>query len=268
MRLKKKYKKGKKHSFLRQWARRNLWRKAVFFKLFILFTLFSTLILVLKTEVQSHISDYLEKTLGFSLENIVIEGAQKTKRDTILKILKEKDNSLFSKSPELIRDKLEKINWVEKAVVRRIFPNKMIINLYEKKAIAFFKSSKTYYLIDEKGKLICKVPFNKKLKLPTVVGGNGAEKSPLILKTLKTFSQTSKQLVALEFINGYRWNIILNFNVVAKLPYDGLEEALTKLENFLKRKDIAFNTIHFIDLRIPDKIILRFHKITNNQKKI
>ena len=68
----------------------------------------------------------------------------------------------------------------------------------------------------------------------------------------------SYSLKKIEYIGGRRWNTYFEEGFFAKLPEKDYKIALKKLANILSQYDIKTERLVFIDLRLLDRVSLKY----------
>ena len=162
-------------------------------------------------------------------------------------------NIIFLNSYELKKN-IDQKSFIEKIEIKKIFPDKLVIKVFEKKPIAILidKYKKKYYL----GKKTDLIEFRKISKY---------ENLPIVKGEPKNFKDLFDNLVELNFpidqILSYqhfkvdRWNIEMLDKKILKLP----EKNYTKsLKNFMRIKDKSnFEQYKIFDYRLNNQLILK-----------
>ena len=106
-----------------------------------------------------------------NIEEIKIENNSILEEEEIKKKLNflYQTNLIFLKSSE-IKKKLKKIDFVESFEIKKIYPKKIIIKIYEKKPIAILQHKKDKFYISENINLIDFIVLENYRNLPIVFG--------------------------------------------------------------------------------------------------
>lgn len=109
-------------------------------------------------------------------QSISIEGVQYASRARILQIFApDLGHSAFRLPLAERRRRLLAIEWVEEASVSRIWPNRLVIRIRERKPVAFVRiPSGRYFLIDSNGFLLAPPP-RVRFDFPVITGITGDE---------------------------------------------------------------------------------------------
>ena len=162
-------------------------------------------------------------------------------------------NIIFLNSNKL-KNKIGKNSFIEKIEIKKIFPGKLVIKVFEKKPIAILidKSQKKYYL----GKKIDLIEFKKILKyenLPIVKGE--PKKFKKLFDNLIKINFPTDQILSYRYFKADRWNIKMIDEKILKLPGKNYTESLT---NFMSIKDKSnFEKYKIFDYRLTNQLILK-----------
>jgi len=222
------------------------------YKIILLLAIF----LLLTTYTPSEISIFKsEKNHLFKIKNIEIVNNQLVSDLEV----SDKLQNIYGKNIFLIKKddfskQLKSINFLQKVEIKKKYPNKIIIKIYETRPIAMLFIKNKKYILDSSSNLIT---FNENIKtdsLPSVFG-DGAEHN-----FVNFFNKLKKNNFPQEKIKNYyyfqieRWDIQLLNSRVIKFPPNKLKSAIQKSIKLLERQD--FQNYNIIDLRIHGKIVV------------
>jgi len=192
----------------------------------------------------------------FKIENIEIENNFLTNKNEIeekLKIIL-KENIFFIKRED-IETPLKEIDFLQKVEVKKKYPNKILIKVFETKPVAILFKEQVKYIIDSSSNLIV---FKKDMELSSLPGvfGEGAEKNFInFFNQLKKNNFPNKQIKNFYYFKIGRWDLQLLNNKVIKFPHNNIVDAIIKSIELLDHEN--FKSYNIIDLRIDGKIIVR-----------
>ena len=209
-----------------------------------LFILFSTFISQNKFKVNK-----------FEVKEIKIENNDILQYQELIKIFSflYNKNIIFLNSHEL-KKKIHQINFIKKIEIKKIFPDKLVIKVFEKEPIAIFidANKKKFYL----GKKIDLIEFRKIPKyenLPTVKGE--LESFKTLYNKLIKINFPTEQILSYHLFKLNRWDIEMNDKKILKLPKRNYTEGLI---NFMSIKDKTnFEKYKIFDYRLKDQLILK-----------
>ena len=128
----------------------------------------------------------------FRVREVEIEGYQKISRETLLSLLTiEGMPNLFTLQLRDVAKRLDSHPWIDHVKVRKIFPDRIWVQVVERRPIAILQLEELYY-IDAKGVIFSRVGDRDEYNFPFLTGLNreALEKSPeeanrLITKALE-----------------------------------------------------------------------------------
>ena len=189
-----------------------------------------------------------------NIETIYVENNKFTDET----ILKKKlsflyETNLFLLNEKDIKIKLKEIDIIESFEVKKIFPNKIKIKIYENIPIAIIqnKVERKFYTTNDKA--INFIELKEFSNLPIVYGDHKSFKK--FYKVLKKINYPLNEIKKFYLFESNRWDIVTKENQTIKLPIKNYE---TSLQNFINLKDqINFRKYKTFDYRINDQIILK-----------
>ena len=161
-------------------------------------------------------------------------------------------NIIFLNTLE-IKKKLKKNSFIESLQVKKIYPNKLVIKIFEKQPIAIILRKNKKFFLGKKFELIKYIKISKYENLAVI---NGDEKSfKKLFINLKKTKFPSDLVKKYELQKVGRWNIELIDGRLIKLPINNYKKSL---KNFLKIKaDRNFEKYKIFDYRLNDQLILK-----------
>ena len=161
-------------------------------------------------------------------------------------------NIIFLNTLE-IKKKLKKNSFIESLQVKKVYPNKLVIKIFEKQPIAIILHENKKFFLGKKFELIKYKKISKYENLAVINGDKKSFKKLFInLKNIKFPSDLVKKY---ELQKIGRWNIELIDGRLIKLPINNYKKSL---KNFLKIKtDRNFEKYKIFDYRLKGQLILR-----------
>ncbi len=235
--------------------------------------LIAIVILVLLGVLLFNRSEYMNKAIekssemGFNIQEIELFGRENTTFASITNIINAKRGTpIFAVDIHSAQQRLSELAWVKKATVKRILPDKLVVEIEEHVPIAVWQNRGNYYIISEEGQVL-KADANKFNKLPIVIGMNAPGGAPLLFSYIDShFPEVKHRVKALVREGNRRWNIVLDDlekGIEIKLPENMPNVALEELADMDAENSLLNKGISTIDLRVPDKIMIKFQ---TNQK--
>jgi cell division protein FtsQ len=130
----------------------------------------------------------------FRVREVEVEGGQKIPKETLLSLtVMEGMPNLFSVKLKEVVKRLESHPWIEQVRVRKVFPDKILIQIDERKPMAIVQLDGLYY-IDTRGEIFSPVGDRDEYNYPYLTG--------LTRRVLEKDPEEAKRLInkALEFL--------------------------------------------------------------------
>ena len=192
--------------------------------------------------------------LNFKVKKIIVENNFILSEDEVkseLSFLYDK-NFIFLNSKD-IKKKINKNSFIDGLEIKRIYPNKLKVKIFEKKPIAIIQVKKKKYYFTKKNKIISYYYLENFKNLPVVFGSK--ENFQKFYKDLKQINFPMKLIKRYYFFESRRWDLLTVENQTVKLPINNYKKSL---ENFLLiRNQINFEKYKTFDYRVNNQIILK-----------
>lgn len=213
--------------------------------------------------IDSLMSEIFETTAtrGWGLEDITLEGRQKTSKADLLQVtgLKRGDN-IIEIDLKKLGEKIKTLPWIkEVSITRRYFPNILHISISEKKVKSIWQYKNEFYPIDEDGKII-ETEYVPQKDILLIVGEDAPENINALTEILETDKELFSRIKAANFISKRRWDLIfdnIENGITVKLPQEDVKEAWEKLIKLNTTNGILKRKLTFIDLRLKNKVIVK-----------
>ena len=197
-------------------------------------------------------------SIGFQLDDVIVEGRIRTDKAQILKTASlSRGKSLLSIDLLEIKKNLEEIPWVNAASVERRFPDTLFVRISEREPVAIWQNSAKTYLVDREGELIETTEAQKYGGLLQISGLKAPQNVGFLLSLLDKFPEVKSRVTTAIHLRTTRWDIRLDGKVDVKLPEKEAEQALAYLLDLEKHHNLMEREILSIDLRIPNQLVLR-----------
>ena len=195
---------------------------------------------------------------GFRLDDITVEGRVRTqKADLVRAVQLQLKTPIFAIDLDDVHARVQQLPWVGETVVTRRLPNILHISIREREPFALYKDKSSLMLIDDTG---AKITGNHLLKfsyLPTFSGEGSRARAADLMLTLQAYPVIRNRLVAAEWVGQRRWTLQLDHGGAVHLPDGDIATALDRLMKLERDRRILAIENQAIDLRLPDRILLR-----------
>lgn len=201
---------------------------------------------------------------GFGISQVHLAGNRRVAPETILAAIGfEPGQSIFGADIQAARARLEKLDWVASADVKRRYPDDISVHIVEKLPFALWQSPTGLYVVERSGKVITNKGIEEFRRLPLLLGERGSNASDIV-DAVAQHRAIDARIKAYQRISDRRWNLILDDGVIVKLPEAGWQKELEALEHLIIDKGILERDVSEIDLRSPTQY---FFVLRSGEKK-
>ena len=161
--------------------------------------------------------------------------------------------NLFFIDSEIILKSLNKNNLIESFIIKKIYPNLILVDLKKTQFIGITTKNSKNFFIGSNGKLIRYK--NNNLKLPFVFGNF---KNSELLDFKKIIDESNikfQNIESIYFFPSSRWDIKTYNGTLIKLPEKNLQEKLNLAHQIINNEEFKYDKI--IDLRVANYIITK-----------
>jgi cell division protein FtsQ len=207
----------------------------------------------------------------FQVQDIEIEGNKLLSDDYIIKYCNLEEINIFNVDRQKLANKLLELPQIKGVAISRDLPQKLIIEINERRPIAIVGIHSSYQIIDKKGQVIATTKNLAYWNLPLVTGVeiiNDGEKvkinselekainylgllSNQVLKGISELNISKEDGIQLFLVDGGIVKLSSNFDNKAKA------KIFTSVYNDIKSKG---RKIKYIDLRYGNNVIVRLAK--------
>jgi cell division protein FtsQ len=206
----------------------------------------------------TEVSDRIAYFAGFEIADADVRGHNKLRRDDILASAGiTRYTSVVLLDADSAREKLKRNPWIAEAVIRKLYPNRIEIEVVEREAFALWQRSGKLAVVSHDGTVLEEVSDKRPEKLPLVVGEGAAKRAAEFLAVLDRFPAIKAEVYGAVFVAERRWNLRLNNGMDVRLPEGDPEAALALLTKLNREQDLFARDITMIDLRIPGQVVVR-----------
>ncbi len=210
---------------------------------------FVLLILLSTYNLQNHYSI----SSKFYIKKIIVENNFILKEEDIIQnLLFLYKTNLFFLGEKKLKHQINKMDFVESFKIKKIFPNTIKIEIYEKKPIAILQKKERRYYYTNKDEIVDFKTLENYKNLPVIFGN---EKDFKILYTnLKKTNFPIKTIEKFFLYKSKRWDLLTTNNITIKLPINEYNKSLNNFIKITKNKNL--NKYKTFDYRINGQLIL------------
>lgn len=194
---------------------------------------------------------------GFVVEQVDVMGEGRlNERDIRLAAQVQRGSYFFGVDLDAARDRTESLPWVDRAVVRRLWPNRIVVQVVETTPYAMWQNEGELFLLTESGQPI--IPVKQAVSMPqglkTYVGPTAAADAKIIEAKLSGYHEIWSRVDSLVQFPSGRWDLHLRNDIIVRLPVDKVDVAISRLAALDQESFVLSREIGSIDLRLPDRI--------------
>jgi cell division protein FtsQ len=194
---------------------------------------------------------------GFGVTEIEISGQKLTSDADIATLMAlSAGSSTLTFDVQKAQARLTWLRAVESATVRKVYPNKITVEIVEKTPILRWRMGDWTYLVDASGTAIARNPGTYH-ELPLVVGTGAADDALIMINSLARHETLKKDLAALSRIGDRRWDLIYYSGLRVQLPEQGVAQALSRLEMYQRDYALLDRDVTLVDLRVPGLLAVK-----------
>lgn len=202
--------------------------------------------------------DEVAGALGFAIEAVDVSGNTETSEIDVLQALWQTGaQSLPALDPEAARQTLEAMPWIERASVAKIYPDRVVIKLVERKPFALWQKGRELFVVDRDGREIVPYPANRFSNLPFVVGAGAAANAAGFLDQLEVVPELRARVKAYVRVGDRRWDLRLENGMTVRLPEEGAVEAAAEVARMDRNLGLLSRDILAVDMRLGDRMVIR-----------
>ena len=210
--------------------------------------------LVLLVLLSTYKPQELSLTSKFNIKEIKIENNHILKDEDIKKdLMFLYDTNLIFLNTNKIKLILKSNNFIQSFEVKKIYPNKIKIKIFEKKPIVILQHKKKKFYISENFDLINFLDLEDYKNLPVVFGKQNDFK--ILYKNLKKINFPLNLIKKYYLYESKRWDLEIDKNKIIKLPTENYIKSLVNFMNLSKENN--FDKYSIYDYRISDQLILK-----------
>ena len=195
--------------------------------------------------------------MGFTVDRIDVTGEGRLIEDDVRAAMGIHEGDYFF-GADLVRaqNRIESLPWVDHALVRRLWPNRVVVHLVEQTPYALYQEGGIIHLTDSEGSIIAPLT-SETARLPDglrlFTGRGAARDAPVISAQLKAFPDVWSRTKSLTRHASGRWDLRLDDGTVVRLPVENVPLALGMLSTWWERLGNGYGVV---DLRLPDRLTL------------
>ena len=197
---------------------------------------------------------------GFVVDNISVIGNTNVTRQALVQAL-----SINPGTPLLFVDllaataRVEALDWVRAAELRRQLPDQLLLRIYERRPVALWQRGGTFTLVDDQGHPFTETPVQLFGHLPVLVGSAAPKAYSQLSSMLPSLTGFQEQLSAAIWVGERRWNLKFAGGLTIFLPETDVEAAWRLFLGQIETSDLLAHDLVTVDLRQSGRLIVGVH---------
>ncbi len=197
-------------------------------------------------------------SMGFVVKRVDVMGEGRLRESEVRATLGVSEGAfLFDLDTRSAQARIESLSWVDHAVVRRLWPDRVIVQIVERRPYALWQNKGHIKVVDRAGRPIDAADYTRFYDLPLFVGKDANKTAFKFYTHLQSFPEISGRTDAIIRVNANQWDLKMDAGAVwVKIPDGEITQTLAKLNALQKNYKILDREISKIDLRIKSRISL------------
>jgi cell division protein FtsQ len=202
--------------------------------------------------------DNAANALGFGVAAVSMSGGYQVSREQALALVGVTGrSSLLFFDAETARSRLVANPWIADAAVLKLYPDRLLITITERRAFALWQHNAQVNVIADDGTVLQPFVDERYRGLPLVVGSGAERRAKNFISLLDRYPAIRSAVRASVLIAERRWNLRLTNGMDVRLPEGDLQMALDRLVKLDNDKKLLSRAITSIDLRLTDRVTVR-----------
>jgi cell division protein FtsQ len=202
--------------------------------------------------------DTAAKALGFGVDMVTIVGSRGLNEAEVLAATRITDrNSLLFLDLAEVRDRLRQIPLVKEVSVRKLYPDRLLIEITEREPFAIWQKDGKLLVVATDGTPIQELNDQRFTDLPFVVGKGANARVGEFLKIVDSAGDLRSRIRAGILVGERRWTLKMTTGLDVKLPENDPEEAIAQFARLARESRLLDKDLVSIDLRAPGRMYAR-----------
>ena len=188
----------------------------------------------------------------FEIKHIKVIDSQQSKETDIREKISNLSDNLLLLDKQILQNEIEQVPWVKRANIKKIFPNKIQVQVIENDPYAIFFNEGVPFLIDLDGTIITQISDQSiDTSMIQILGEKANENLESLIKSINIhFPELLNDIKSLEYIELRRWNMKLRRDLKIKFPDEKIDQSIINLKRLFVEQNVSESNIIEIDLRI------------------
>lgn len=222
-----------------------------------------------ETMRQGHgaVRDIAARAVGFPIRMVDVVGVNELeKAEVVAASGMNETGSLLFLDVAKVRSNVKMLPLVADATVRKLYPDRIEIQIKEREAFALWQQEGKVQVISSDGTVIDSLRDKRYLKLPHVVGKGAQLRAKEYAAMLDEVPDFRAQVRAGTLVSERRWTLKLTNGIDVMLPEHEPVAALRLLASIDKKSKVLSKDILAVDMRNPDRVAFRLSEEAGAQR--
>lgn len=193
-------------------------------------------------------------TAGLGINEIALSGQRHTLDQDIFRALEAGNASLFFFDVGAARHRIEALPWIESASLVRVFPDKLKVDVRERRPAAAWIDGDRVALVDATGRLLAHVATFVPPELPRIAGRGAPEAAAELIAALARYPDIAARVHVAHRIGERRWDLELTGGTRIMMAAGPSPASLQRLVELNQETQVLEQTNQVVDLTLSRSI--------------
>lgn len=204
------------------------------------------------------LGDLAARVFGLGIAAITITGEKELVESDILSTAQiSPRNSLLFLDVATVRDRLKQIRLVQDVSVRKLYPDRLLIEITERRPFALWQKDGDVVLVSSDGTVLDEVRDGHDADLPFVVGEGANTRVDEFLQLVAAAGDIGPKIRAGVLVSARRWDLKMDSGLEVMLPETNPGTAVTQFANLARDAHLLDKDLVSVDLRVPGRLVAR-----------
>ena len=195
---------------------------------------------------------------GYVVQNVQVTGRDRVPGAALLAALNiQRGMPMFAYDPEQAQQAVQDLPGVKNVFIERRWPNTVFIRLTERQPAVRWQQDEQLAVVDRDGGVVSVKPDEDVSAYPIVVGPGATKQIKALFALLQGEPDLISHIKAATWVGDRRWDLMLQNNLVIKLPAENASLALSRLMKLARTQDLFEKDLAVVDVRLPHQAVLR-----------
>lgn len=202
--------------------------------------------------------DQLLISAGIGINEVTVKGFHyAVDAEIFAAVALDTSGSLVSYDVAAAQRRIEALAWVKRATIVRVLPDKLRIEIVERRPAAIWEHAGRTALVDAEGRVLAYLAGSALPPLLRIAGAGAPTALSGLICDVVDDTAFSDRIIKANWIGGRRWTLDLEGGSSVHLPEGRAKEGIRRLAAHLSNGDGRFAAGQAIDLRLSGQIVVQ-----------